>query len=137
MFVKLWLLCVSNPHEGRASSAPSEPGSRDNKREGTYAHEQKVDEHAWTEGCSMWETSLAKVKVSMRFPKRSTADLRWLKNLWITLGIVWIAIGVFGRSGWPAAAAVLLGVGWLVQFALTVKEIRRRQQTANLRQPPG
>jgi fatty acid desaturase len=85
----------------------------------------------------MWETLVARMKASMRFPKRSTADLRWLKNVWIAFGIVWLAIGLFGWSGWPAVFAVLLGVGWFVQTALTVKEIRRRQQETTVDQPPG
>lgn len=84
----------------------------------------------------MWETLVARVKASMRFPKRSTVDLRWLKNAWIAFGIVWLAIGLFGWSGWPAVLAVFLGVGWLVQSVLTVKEIRRRQRDATLDQPP-
>lgn len=79
---------------------------------------------------------VARIKASMRFPKRSTADLRWLKNVWIVFGIVWLALGLFGWSGWPAVLAVLVGVGWLVQSVLTVKEIRRREQDANLDQPP-
>jgi fatty acid desaturase len=83
----------------------------------------------------MWEMLVAKIKASMRFPKRSTADLRWLKNLWIAFGIVWLAIGLFGWSGWPAVLAVFVGLGWLVQSALTVKEIRRRQQDATFDQP--
>lgn len=84
----------------------------------------------------MWETLVAKMKTSMRYPKRSTADLKWLKNVWIAFGIVWLAIGFFGWSGWPAVLAVLVGVGWLVQSVLTVKEIRRRRQDATLDQPP-
>lgn len=84
----------------------------------------------------MWETLVARIKASMRFPKRSTADLRWLKNVWIVFGIVWIAIGLFAWSGWPAVLAVLVGVGWLVQSVVTVKEIRRREQDATLDQPP-
>ena len=78
---------------------------------------------------------VAKIKASMRFPKRSTADLRWLKNLWIVFGIVWLAIGLFGWSGWPAVLAVFVALGWLVQAVLTVKEIRRRQQDATFDQP--
>ncbi|MDR6508123.1 hypothetical protein [Arthrobacter oryzae] len=84
----------------------------------------------------MWDKLVARMKVSLRFPKRSAADLRWLKNLWIAFGIVWIAIGLFAWSGWPAVLAVLVGVGWLVQSVLTVKEIRRRQQGSTLDQPP-
>jgi fatty acid desaturase len=83
----------------------------------------------------MWEMLVAKIKASMRFPKRSTADLRWLRNLWIVFGIVWLAIGLFGWSGWPAVLAVFVGLGWLVQAVLTVKEIRRRQQDATFDQP--
>jgi len=85
----------------------------------------------------MWETLVARIKTSMRFPKRSIGDLRWLKNVWIAFGIVWLAIGLFGWSGWRAVLAVLVGVGWFVQSGLTIKEIRRRQQEATLDQPPG
>lgn len=85
------------------------------------------DAHVGNAGC----------QASMHFPKRSTADLRWLKNLWIAFGIVWLAIGLFGWSGWLAVLAVLVGVGWFVQSGLTAKEIRRRQQEATLDVPSG
>lgn len=76
----------------------------------------------------MLERMLAKIRLSARFTKRSIADLRWLKNVWIAFGIIWIALGIMILPGWPAVASMLLGVAWLVQSALTVKEIRRRQQ---------
>lgn len=75
----------------------------------------------------MLERMRAKIRSSARFPKRSTADLMWLKNVWIAFGIIWIALGLFGWSGWTAVASVLLGIAWLVESALTVKEIRRRK----------
>lgn len=86
----------------------------------------------------MWERLAARINTSIRFPKRSTADLNWLRNIWIALGILWCAIGLFGWSGrWSGILAVLLGVGWFAQAGLAVKEIRRRQREAILEQPRG
>ncbi|UKA68408.1 hypothetical protein LFT44_08505 [Arthrobacter sp. FW306-05-C] len=103
-----------------------------------YAHEQNVHEDPWTEGCPMWERMVARIRTSVRFPKRSTTDLSWLRNIGIALGILWLAIVLFGWSGrWSGILAVLVGVGWFAQSGLAVKEIRRRQREATLEQPTG
>lgn len=84
----------------------------------------------------MWERLLARIRTSVRFPKRSTGDLRSIKNFWIAFGIGWLAIGLFGWSGrWSGILAILLGVGWFAQSGLAVKEIRRRKRESTLEQP--
>ena len=83
----------------------------------------------------MWEKLLARMSASIRFRKSSIADLNWQKYAWMTIGVGWILIGVLGWSGWPAVLAVLLGIGWLVQSGLAVREIRRRRRAGSPQEP--
>lgn len=66
-------------------------------------------------------------RTAARFPKRSTADLRWLKNAYVVFGIGIMLVSLIWFPGWQTAAWVVVGIGWFYQSALARKEIRRRE----------
>lgn len=72
-------------------------------------------------------------RTAARFPKQSTADLRWLKIAYLVLGIGALGVSLLWFPGWQTAAWVVVGLGWFVHFALARKEIRRREGETALR----
>ncbi|MFC9772547.1 MULTISPECIES: hypothetical protein [unclassified Pseudarthrobacter] len=65
-------------------------------------------------------------RTALRFPKRDTAALRWIRTFSIVGGVLSLLQALTWLGTWHTAVAVLLALAWFTQTYYAAKEIRRR-----------
>ena len=66
------------------------------------------------------------ILTAAQFPRKSTADLRWLEGICFALGMVSMVVALLWFPGWQTAAWILVAMCWARVSVLARKEIRRR-----------